>query len=139
MRNQVQDATNIKDMEELEQVKVGKQAKLKSMTAVKEEAKLRKKTLMLANWNKKQLGAFIRLVDYMTVETIVGLNLDSIQQFAKALVNNDKKRLFTCQVDFGETTMHFKPTEADFREVFKGILDCMVKESAWSRILHQQI
>lgn len=53
MRNQVQDATNIKDMEELEQVKVGKHAKLKSMTAVKEEAKLRKKALMLANWNKK--------------------------------------------------------------------------------------
>ena len=49
------------------------------MTAVKEEAKMRKKTLMLANWNKKQLGAFIRLIDYLTVESIVGLNIDSVQ------------------------------------------------------------
>lgn len=35
--------------------------------------------------------------------------------------------------------MNFMPTETDFHEVFKEILDTMVKESTWSRILYQQI
>jgi hypothetical protein len=53
---------------------MGQAAKHKSMVLQKQEDELKNRVLKLAKRNYNSLGTFIRLIDYMVVETQVMIN-----------------------------------------------------------------
>jgi hypothetical protein len=65
----VSDSRTLKEEEDLEHAKMGQAAKHKSMVLQKQEDALKNRVLKLAKRNYNSLGTFIRLVDYMVVET----------------------------------------------------------------------
>lgn len=65
----VSDSKTLKEEEDLEHAKMGQAAKHKSMVLQKQEDALKNRVLKLAKRNYNSLGTFIRLVDYMVVET----------------------------------------------------------------------
>jgi len=74
---QVTESRAISDQEDLENTKIGQAAKNKSMVLMKIEDELRNRVLKLAKLNYNHLGTFIRLIDYMVVETQVRINQES--------------------------------------------------------------
>jgi hypothetical protein len=70
----VTESRTISDQEDLENTKIGQAAKNKSMVLMKIEDELRNRVLKLAKLNYNHLGTFIRLIDYMVVETQVRIN-----------------------------------------------------------------
>lgn len=68
------ESRTISDQEDLENTKIGQAAKNKSMVLMKIEDELRNRVLKLAKLNYNHLGTFIRLIDYMVVETQVRIN-----------------------------------------------------------------
>jgi len=70
----VSDSRTLREEEDLEHTKMGQQTKNKSMVLQKQEDKLKNTVLRLARRNYHSLGTFIRLVDYMVVETQVKIN-----------------------------------------------------------------
>jgi len=67
--NFINESTTVSDQDDLDSAKMGQAAKHKSMVLLKEEMKLKQRVNFLATRNKTNLGTFIRLVDYMVVET----------------------------------------------------------------------
>lgn len=70
----VSESRTLKEEEDLEHAKMGQAAKHKSMVLQKQEDELKNRVLKLAKRNYHSLGTFIRLVDYMVVETQVKIN-----------------------------------------------------------------
>lgn len=70
----VADSRTLKEEEDLENAKMGQAAKHKSMVLLKQENELKNRVLKLAKRNYNSLGTFIRLIDYMVVETQVRIN-----------------------------------------------------------------
>ena len=73
----VADSRTLKEEEDLEHAKMGQAAKHKSMVLQKQEDELKNRVLKLAKRNYNSLGTFIRLIDYMVVETQVKINQES--------------------------------------------------------------
>lgn len=67
--SQVGESRTLREEEDLEHAKMGQQTKNKSMVLQKQEDELKARVLRLAKRNYHSLGTFIRLVDYMVVET----------------------------------------------------------------------
>ena len=57
------------EQEDMENTKIGQATKNKSMVVQKMEDELKARVVKLALKNYQDLGVFIRLVDYMVVET----------------------------------------------------------------------
>ena len=77
--------------------------KVKSMVAAKEEKRVRLKQLRHANREADMLGEFIRLVDYIEVETLVGKCIDNTAEFLSLLLSTAKP-LFTTSVSFSSSS-----------------------------------
>jgi hypothetical protein len=73
----VSDSRTLKEEEDLEHAKMGQAAKHKSMVLQKQEDELKNRVLKLAKRNYHSLGTFIRLIDYMVIETQVIINQES--------------------------------------------------------------
>ena len=65
----VGESRTLREEEDLEHSKMGQQTKNKSMVLQKQEDELKSRVLRLAKRNYHSLGTFIRLIDYMVVET----------------------------------------------------------------------
>ena len=65
----VSESRNQREEEDLEHTKMGQQTKNKSMVLQKQEDELKNRVNRLARKNYHSLGTFIRLMDYMVVET----------------------------------------------------------------------
>lgn len=65
----VAESRTLREEEDLEHAKMGQQTKNKSMVLQKQEDELKARVLRLAKRNYHSLGTFIRLIDYMVVET----------------------------------------------------------------------
>jgi dynein heavy chain len=72
--NAVSESRTITDAEDLENTKIGQASKNKSMVLQKLEDALKNRVVKLAWMNYNHLGTFIRLIDYMVVETQVRIN-----------------------------------------------------------------
>lgn len=70
----IKDSRTISDAEDMEGSKIGQASKNKSMVLQKIEDQLKNKVMKLAYQNHASLGTFIRLIDYMVVETQVRIN-----------------------------------------------------------------
>ena len=121
------ESANLPEMEDLDPAKLGQRNKKKSMVQQKLEEKERKHKLKLAKEHKEMLPNFVRLVDYMSTETIVTLIIDRTSKFFRAIV--EKKtgaKLFSTRVMYGKDCMVFDPNEEEFLErvdtIFEGIL-----------------
>jgi hypothetical protein len=60
-------------------MKFGQQIKQKPMNLIRREAEEREYLLEIANRDKERLGNFIKLIDFMMVETLVGVNHQSMR------------------------------------------------------------
>ena len=68
LTKKISDSRTLREEEDLENSKKGKAEKKKSIVLQKEERNLKSLVLKLARDNYKNLGTFIRLIDYRVVE-----------------------------------------------------------------------
>lgn len=102
---QVTESRTISDQEDLENTKIGQAAKNKSMVLMKIEDELRNRVLKLAKLNYNHLGTFIRLIDYMVVETQVRINQESADMILSEMDNDLKKYSIQTTVGFENNNM----------------------------------
>eukprot|EP00828_Plagiopyla_frontata_P006289 TRINITY_DN1271_c0_g1_i2.p1 TRINITY_DN1271_c0_g1~~TRINITY_DN1271_c0_g1_i2.p1 ORF type:complete len:1883 (-),score=297.33 TRINITY_DN1271_c0_g1_i2:372-6020(-) len=128
---EVIDRTLTKETDEMDEGRFGKQIRQKPMNVIRKEKEERKYRLNLAHSDKQRLGNFIRLVDYMTVESLVKSNLASMFKLLEEMKKDDRKTggLFSCAVMFAETCMIFLPNEGDIIEALLGVLNDMINNA----------
>ena len=126
---EVVDRTMIKESTDLEDTRFGKQVKQKPMNVIRKEKEERIRHLELAKQDKSKLRNFIRLVDYITLETLFKTNSLSIQSFLEEMKKEGRKSggLFNSTVIYDISTMAFTPDERDITETLLNILEEMVK------------
>jgi hypothetical protein len=124
----IEDSTSVSEQDDLDSAKMGQAAKHKSMVLMKEELKLKQRVNFLATRNKTNLGTFIRLIDYMVVETQVRINQESADMIISEMDNESKKYSILTTVGFDNTTedgMCFTPTKQQFNADFESLLQDM--------------
>lgn len=82
---EIDQSRSLKEEEDLESTKMGQAAKHKSMVLMKEEKLLKNQVLKLARRNYRSLGTFIRLIDYMVVESQVRINQESAENILEEM------------------------------------------------------
>lgn len=75
VQKEVIDRTFLKESDDNEEAKYGKQVKAKPMNLIRRMKEEHKYFLELAHADKEKLRKFIRMIDYMTVQTLVKVNL----------------------------------------------------------------
>jgi hypothetical protein len=135
----VSDSRQLKEEEDLEHAKMGQAAKHKSMVLMKEELALKNRVLKLAKRNYQSLGTFIRLVDYMVVETQVLINQESADLILYEMTKEQKKYGINTVVSYATDGMSFEPAKNEFITQFEKILGEMqsVTEEVPRVISHQ--
>ena len=124
----------------------GSGGKVKSMVKLKEEKRVRLQQLQHANREADMLGEFIRLVDYIEVETLVSKCIDNSAEFLSLLLNSSKP-LFTTSVSFtaaaaaaaaaaASGSLLFTPTSSDIVGLLTSISDMTINSvDSLSRII----
>ena len=74
------------------------------MVLMKIEEELRNRVLKLAKLNYNHLGTFIRMIDYMVVETQVRINQESADMILSEMDNETKKYSIQTTVGFDSNT-----------------------------------
>ena len=85
--------------------------------AAKEAVKERARRLRLAAVEEDMLGDFIRLVDYMAVESLVLIALNTNRELLESLQQTRKQGLLLTAVSFGEGAMDFMPRSDEVHHV----------------------
>ncbi len=99
--------------------------KSKSMVSVKKERAERIRRLKHAALEADMLGDFIRLVDYMEVEHLVGLVTSTIGDLYHQLQHR-KSPLFVTVVSFQPEDLLFQPAVKDFCKILGDMKDAMI-------------
>lgn len=109
------------------------------MVLMKEENALKNRVLKLARRNYQSLGTFIRLVDYMVVETQVCINQDSADLILYEMNKEQKKYGIQTFVSYATDGISFEPAKSEFISSFEKILTEMqsVTEEVPRVISHQ--
>ena len=123
-----------KDIDEIENAKTLQELKNKSMFILKEENKLRKKLIMMADKDKQMFDPFVRTIDLMVLELIYQLNKRTLKDIHKELVKerNDSNYtgIFSLSLNFHEAIVELKPTGGvltdKFNNLFKCIIECFI-------------
>lgn len=84
----------------MENTKIGQATKNKSMVVQKMEDELKARVVKLALKNYQDLGVFIRLIDYMVVETQVRINQEAVQLILSEMDREDRKYALQTVVGF---------------------------------------
>lgn len=92
------------------------------MVLMKEENALKNRVLKLARRNYQSLGTFIRLVDYMVVETQVIINQESADLILSEMDKEQKKYGINTTVSFAPDGISFEPAKNEFITQFEKIL-----------------
>lgn len=96
------------------------------MNEMRKEAEERDYLLELANKDKLKLRNFIRLVDYVTIETLISTNLSSIiMLFEEMKKDRGNNAIFFTTVVFNEN-LSFDPDEQEFNSTIGTLLDEMI-------------
>jgi len=118
--------TKIKDKQEIEEAQFGQQVKQKPMNQIRKEVKERAYLLERAIKDKEKLLLFTRLVDYMTVETLVSTNFYSMNILMEEMRKEKKNGLFNTTVMFDEE-MVYTPDETEIKESIFALLEEMIE------------
>ena len=123
----VSESRTLREEEDIEHAKMGQQTKNKSMVLQKQEDELKSRVLRLAKRNYHSLGTFIRLVDYMVVETQVKINQESADLILFEMTNTKKYNIqTTVAYDTRENGLMFNPTKNEFFTQFDKLLQDML-------------
>lgn len=84
------------------------------------------------------LGFYVRMIDYITIETLVYLVKSNVSKFYNEMINRAANiRLFNTVVKYGKDCMVFHPDCEEFKDIVKSIIDGMVSDIGQvSRPLH---
>ena len=104
----------------------GNVEKMKSLVAMKEERANQKLLKQKAKVEYKALVEFIRLCDYLAVETFVELALNTINAFYDEFVKSRKTGIFETYVRFTETSTMFSPTCQEIKMAIDTLLETVV-------------
>lgn len=124
----ISESRTISDAEDLENSKIGQANKNKSMVLQKMEDNLKNRVIKLAWLNYNHLGTFIRLIDYMVVETQVRINLESAELILIEMDRDDRKYALQTVVGFGnnqEDDLSYTPTKDELHSNLMKLLDDM--------------
>jgi dynein heavy chain len=72
------------------------------------------------------LGYYVRLIDYMAIETLVSITENCIKKFFVEMTADRKQRLFNTAVNYGTKAIMFNPPKEDFHDTIKNILKQMI-------------
>eukprot|EP00360_Condylostoma_magnum_P000128 CAMPEP_0168313684 /NCGR_PEP_ID=MMETSP0210-20121227/3665_1 /TAXON_ID=40633 /ORGANISM="Condylostoma magnum, Strain COL2" /LENGTH=101 /DNA_ID=CAMNT_0008273443 /DNA_START=988 /DNA_END=1293 /DNA_ORIENTATION=+ len=99
------------------------------MVAEREEAEERQRMKRLAAKHYNMLGYYVRMIDYITIETLVYLVKSNVTKFYNEMVNRAANtRLFNTVVKYGKDCMVFHPDCEEFKDIIKSIIDGMVSD-----------
>lgn len=124
----VSDSRTISDAEDLENSKIGQASKNKSMVLQKMEDALKNRVYKLAQLNYHHLGIFIRLIDYMVVETQVRINQEACEIIVHEMDREDRKYAIQTVVGFDTTSedqLSYAPTKSELEGHIGKLLDDM--------------
>ena len=100
--------------------------KAKSLVKMQEEKLERKATKARAIYEYNTLPDFIRLVDYLTVETLASITIDVARSFHQELMKPRKVGIFETTVRFSAEETVFSPTCEEIKDCLDKLLDMMV-------------
>lgn len=114
------------------------QEKMKSIVALKSEQIERKKLFKRAAEEAGMISDFIRLVDYVAVESLVILAIQSCAEFLTELNKVPRKTgLFETTINFGEQITLFSPTSEQIQHIVVSMTDDIVSTvNSVSRVLY---
>lgn len=100
--------------------------KVKSLVKIKQEKFEQKQLRLFARAEFRSIPDFIRFVDYLTVETLVSLAVNSAEALYKEFIRARKSGIFETYVRFSSTGTTFSPTCEEIRDALDGLLDTMI-------------
>ncbi len=83
------------------------------MNLIRREAEERAYLLEIAHRDKERLGNFVKLVDYMMIETLVSVNHVSMNLLLEEMKKERKTGLF--KIGIKEEHMTFEPNEDELK------------------------
>lgn len=123
---EIDDSRTLKEEEDLENTKKGKAEKKKSIVLQKQEMSLKSQVLRLARQNYKNIGTFIRLIDYRVVETQVRINQEGAELILSEMDNSSKKYHIETHISYDsdpiQKKMCFTPDQTQFKTAFEKLL-----------------
>eukprot|EP01038_Epipyxis_sp_PR26KG_P008413 gene8413-11380_t len=100
--------------------------KAKSLIKIKQEKAEKKIMRYRAKLEYNSLPEFIRFIDYMSVETLVALAVNTTSIFYEELIKPRKTGIFETLVRFNSTSTTFVPTCLDIRDMLDRLLENMI-------------
>lgn len=100
--------------------------KAKSLVKIQEEKLERKQTKLRAIYEYNTLPEFIRMIDYMTVETLTSITIKAVQKFYDELTKVRKGGIFETTIQFTSTQTLFTPTCDEIKELMDKLFDLLV-------------
>jgi dynein heavy chain len=97
------------------------------MTVIKKEEETKENVMKIAKKNISSLGTFIRLVDYMVIETQVKINQEGADLVYQEMLQEDRKAGIGTKIDYDDKGMVFNPTEGEFIQQFEKMLGDMMQ------------
>lgn len=99
------------------------------MNVIRKEKEERMRHLELARQDKFKIRNFVRLIDYMSTQTLVKINSQSMLSLLEEIEKEGRKSggLFNSTVIFDQNSMAFAPNEADISETLMSILEVIKK------------
>lgn len=126
VQNQIYEKCNLKDVEDQDEMKFGQQVKQKPMNLKRREEEEKVYLLQIANRDRERLPNFIKLVDYVMIETLVSISHSSMDILLDQMRNaNRKMGLFN--IGIKEEHMTFDPNEEELKETTETTLKNMVE------------
>ena len=131
VKRQVHESKDMKLPSEIDDNKLGKQNRQKPIVQMKKEAAERQQRITLAERDKKLLGNYVRLIDYMMIENLVRVNNNSMFFLIEEMKKERKNGLFIVTVTFGESSeernvMNYNPPEEEIRTSMESVLRDMI-------------
>ncbi len=102
------------------------QEKAKSLVQITKEKLELKHTKARAIYEFNTLSEFIRLIDYLIVETLVGITINVAESFYEELIKPRKVGIFETTIRFTSTGTTFSPTCEDIKGSLEKLLELMV-------------
>lgn len=111
-------------------------AKSKSMVSIKKEKAERQRRLRHAQAEVDLLGSFVRVVDYMEVESLVEITQNSADEFLSVLQTR-RQPLFKTSIAFDRDAIVFTPPSSELKQAVASMLvDIVASLTAVDRVLY---
>jgi hypothetical protein len=100
--------------------------KAKSLVKIQEEKLERKQTKLRAIYEYNTLPEFIRMIDYMTVETLASITIKAVRKFYEELTKVRKGGIFETTIQFTSSQTLFNPTCGEIKELMEKLFELLV-------------